>query len=106
MYWNKEREVTSSQLHRTLCPLVRSANRQLRATTSASCEDQEALTRYTKRYRSRRKVLVARNLGGAGKLQLVLNYIQEHRHDYSAVFCIEAGQKETLKLSLVSICLR
>jgi hypothetical protein len=29
----------------------------------------------------------------------VLNYIQEYRHDYSAIFCIQAGQKETLELS-------
>ena len=51
-------------------------------------------------------MLVVQDLGGAGKSQLVLNYIQEYRYDYSAVFCIEAGQKETLELSLAPICLR
>jgi hypothetical protein len=36
-------------------------------------------------------------LGGAGKSQLVLNYIQEYRRDYSAVFWIEAGQKQSIE---------
>jgi tetratricopeptide (TPR) repeat protein len=49
------------------------------------------------------KVLVVWGLGGAGKSQLVLNYIQEYRHDYSAVFWIEAGQKETLERDYIQI---
>jgi tetratricopeptide (TPR) repeat protein len=49
------------------------------------------------------KILVVWGLGGAGKSQLVLNYIQEYRHDYSAVFWIEAGQKETLERDYIQI---
>jgi len=33
----------------------------------------------------------------------VLNYIQEYHHDYSAVFWIEAGQKETLERDYIQI---
>jgi hypothetical protein len=43
------------------------------------------------------KVLVVCGLGGVGKSQLVLNYVQEYRADYAAVFWIEAGQKQTVK---------
>jgi hypothetical protein len=32
------------------------------------------------------KVLVVWRLGGAGKLHLVLNYVQECREDYAGVF--------------------
>jgi tetratricopeptide (TPR) repeat protein len=49
------------------------------------------------------KVLIVWGLGGAGKSQLVLNYIQEYRHDYSAVFWMEAGQKETLERDYIQI---
>ena len=48
-------------------------------------------------------MLVIWGLGGAGKSQLVLNYIQEYRYDYSAVFWIEAGQKETLERDYIQI---
>ena len=43
------------------------------------------------------KILVVYRLGEAGKSQLVLNYIQTYRKDYSAVFWIDAGQKESLE---------
>ena len=49
------------------------------------------------------KVLIVWGLGGAGKSQLVLNYIQEYRHDYSAVFWMEAGQKETLERDYIQV---
>lgn len=42
------------------------------------------------------KILVVYGLGGAGKSQLVLNYVRTYREDYSAIFWIEAGQKESL----------
>ena len=32
------------------------------------------------------RILVVWGLGGAGKSQLVLNYIREYRQDYTAVF--------------------
>ena len=42
-------------------------------------------------------------LGGAGKSQLVLNYIQEYRGDYRAVFWIDAGSKETIERDYIQI---
>ncbi|KAI9715703.1 MAG: hypothetical protein M1812_005855 [Candelaria pacifica] len=48
-------------------------------------------------------VLVVWGLGGAGKSQLVLNYIREYRRDYTAVFWIEAGTKESIERDYVQI---
>ena len=42
-------------------------------------------------------------LGGAGKSQLVLNYIREYRREYAAVFWIEAGSKESIERDYVQI---
>ena len=42
-------------------------------------------------------------LGGAGKSQLVLNYIREYRRDYAAVFWIEAGSKESIERDYIQI---
>ena len=49
------------------------------------------------------KILVVRGLGGAGKSQLVLNYLQEYRDDYSATFWIEAGQRESVDRDFLQI---
>jgi tetratricopeptide (TPR) repeat protein len=49
------------------------------------------------------KILVVRGLGGAGKSQLVLNYLQEYREDYSATFWIEAGQRESVNRDFLQI---
>jgi Ni2+-binding GTPase involved in maturation of urease and hydrogenase len=38
---------------------------------------------------------------GAGKSQLVLNYIQRHRRDYTAVLQIEAGTKAAVERDFV-----
>jgi hypothetical protein len=43
-------------------------------------------------------ILTVQGLGGSGKSQLVLNYVQEYREDYSTIFWIEAGQKESMNL--------
>jgi tetratricopeptide (TPR) repeat protein len=48
-------------------------------------------------------ILVVRGLGGAGKSQLVLNYLQEYRNDYSATFWIEAGQRESIDRDFLQI---
>ncbi|EXJ95817.1 hypothetical protein A1O1_00941 [Capronia coronata CBS 617.96] len=48
-----------------------------------------------------KKVLVVWGLGGAGKTQLVLNYVQQCRNDYHATFWIEAGQKESLERDFI-----
>ena len=42
-------------------------------------------------------------LGGAGKSQLVLNYIHEYRWDYTAGFWIEAGSKESIERDYIQI---
>ncbi|KAM0715421.1 hypothetical protein Q7P37_008919 [Cladosporium fusiforme] len=43
------------------------------------------------------RLLVICGLGGAGKSQLALNYVETYRTDYSAVFWIDAGTKEALE---------
>jgi tetratricopeptide (TPR) repeat protein len=48
-------------------------------------------------------ILVVRGLGGAGKSQLVLNYLQEYHNDYSATFWIEAGQRESVDRDFLQI---
>ncbi|KAK3167771.1 hypothetical protein OEA41_004217 [Lepraria neglecta] len=40
---------------------------------------------------------------GAGKSQLVLNYIRDYRQDYTAVFWIEAGSKESIQRDYIQI---
>lgn len=42
-------------------------------------------------------------LGGAGKSQLVRKYINTYRQDYSAVFWIEAGSKESIERDYIQI---
>lgn len=49
------------------------------------------------------QILIVRGLGGAGKSQLVLNYIREHRQDYTTMFCIEAGSKESIERDYIQI---
>ncbi|XTI88791.1 hypothetical protein V2W45_1307553 [Cenococcum geophilum] len=49
------------------------------------------------------KILVVYGLGGAGKSQLVLNYIQTYRQDYSAVFWVDAGLKESVERDYLQI---
>ncbi|KAJ9661940.1 hypothetical protein H2198_001692 [Neophaeococcomyces mojaviensis] len=47
--------------------------------------------------------VVVYGIGGVGKTQLVLDYIQRYRQDYSAVFWIEAGSPETIQRDYVQI---
>ena len=42
-------------------------------------------------------------LGGAGKTQLVLDYVRKHRTKYKATFWIEAGRKESLERDFVRL---
>jgi tetratricopeptide (TPR) repeat protein len=46
---------------------------------------------------------VVHGLGGSGKSQLVLNYVREYREDYSAIFWVEAGQKESIERDYLQI---
>jgi hypothetical protein len=48
-------------------------------------------------------MLVVWRLGGAGKTQLVLDYVQQHRAEYKATFWIEAGCKESLERDFVRL---
>jgi tetratricopeptide (TPR) repeat protein len=43
------------------------------------------------------KILVVCGLGGAGKSQLVLNYVEDFKDDYTATFWIDASSKERLE---------
>ncbi|RDW89219.1 hypothetical protein BP6252_01251 [Coleophoma cylindrospora] len=52
------------------------------------------------------KILVVFGLGGAGKSQLTLKYIETHRDDYTGVFLIEAGQKESIEQGYRQLYLR
>jgi hypothetical protein len=49
------------------------------------------------------RTLVVWGLGGAGKTQLVLDYVQQHRTEYKATFWIEAGRKESLERDFVRL---
>ncbi|KAL8856213.1 MAG: hypothetical protein Q9178_007178 [Gyalolechia marmorata] len=49
------------------------------------------------------EILVIWGLGGAGKSQLVLDYLQKHRRDYTATFWIEAGRKESVERDFLKI---
>ena len=49
------------------------------------------------------RILVVWGLGGAGKSQLVLNYIREYRKDSSAVFWIQSGSKESIERDYIQI---
>ncbi|EUC26875.1 hypothetical protein COCCADRAFT_31470 [Bipolaris zeicola 26-R-13] len=49
------------------------------------------------------KTLVVWGLGGAGKTQLVLDYVQQHRDQYKATFWIEAERKESLERDFVRL---
>ncbi|RYP57926.1 hypothetical protein DL769_009196 [Monosporascus sp. CRB-8-3] len=49
------------------------------------------------------RLLAVWGLGGAGKTQLVLDYLCRFRTEYKAVFWIEAGQKESIERDFVYI---
>ena len=49
------------------------------------------------------RTLVVYGLGGAGKPQLVLNYMRDYRRDYTALFWVEAGSKETIERDYIKI---
>ena len=42
-------------------------------------------------------------LGGAGKSQLALSYLQRYRHDYDATFWIKAGQITSIDQDFLKI---
>jgi hypothetical protein len=44
------------------------------------------------------RMFVMWGLGGASKMLLVLDYVQQHRDEYKAAFWIEAERKELLEV--------
>ena len=49
------------------------------------------------------RVIPVYGAGGVGKSQLVLNYIQQHRHEYAAVFWVDAGSKAAIERDFIQI---
>lgn len=49
------------------------------------------------------QIAIVQGIGGVGKTQLVLDYIQRHRQDYSGVFWIEANRPEAIERDFVQI---
>lgn len=49
------------------------------------------------------RTIVVCGLGGAGKSQLVLRYVQQHQQHYQAVFWIQAEQRNTIERDFVQI---
>jgi tetratricopeptide (TPR) repeat protein len=49
------------------------------------------------------KTVVVWGLGGTGKTQLALDYLQRHRNEYKATFWIEAGGKESIERDFMHI---
>ena len=95
--------VRPKHIQRPLFLLIPPAHRELCATTGtpraalktvASCSDGTS---------GKSLACVVWGLGGAGKSQLVHNYIQQCRHDYSAIFWIEAGSKESIERDYIQI---
>ncbi|OCL01597.1 hypothetical protein AOQ84DRAFT_218213 [Glonium stellatum] len=50
-----------------------------------------------------KKVLAVWGLGGTGKTQLVLDYLQRYRNEYKAAFWIEAERKASVERDLINI---
>jgi hypothetical protein len=48
-------------------------------------------------------IFVVQGLGGSGRSQLVLNSVREYREDYSAIFWVEAGQRELIERGYLQI---
>lgn len=48
-------------------------------------------------------MLILVGLGGAGKMQLALNYIQMHREDYAAIFWVDARLRELVEQDDIQI---
>jgi tetratricopeptide (TPR) repeat protein len=84
--------------HSSLRPV---ANYVPRPRLQQKIKEQLYITREDEREETR--TLVVHGLGGSGKSQLVLNYIRECRRDYTVVFWIEAGRKESIERDYIQI---
>lgn len=52
---------------------------------------------------SSRSVVVLHGLGGIGKTQLAIEYIRKHKEKYTAIFWLNANNKDSLRLSFRDI---
>jgi hypothetical protein len=52
--------------------------------------------------RKRRKIFVVHGLGGMGKTQLCVEYVREHKEDFTAVFWLNGSSKDVLRQSLAN----
>lgn len=57
-------------------------------------------------YDGSRKTVIVHGLGGMGKTQLALAYVQKHRDKYSAVLWVNSKDMETLKQGYVAVAKR
>lgn len=62
--------------------------------------------RKSKDARKYRRAVVVHGMGGTGKTQLVLQYIEKYQHEYSTVLWIDATSPESYVLSCRRICIR
>jgi hypothetical protein len=56
--------------------------------------------------RKRRKVFVVHGLGGIGKTQLCVEYVRQHKEDFTAVFWLDGSSKDALRQSLADAAVR
>lgn len=49
------------------------------------------------------RILVVHGIGGVGKTQLVLDYVQRYRQDYSAVFWLEGASPEYIQRDYIQV---
>lgn len=54
----------------------------------------------------RRKVFVVHGLGGMGKTQLCVEYVRQHKEDFTAIFWLDGSSKDALRQSLVNAAVR
>jgi hypothetical protein len=54
----------------------------------------------------RRKVFVVHGLGGMGKTQLCVEYVRQHKGDFTAIFWLDGSSKDALRQSLAAASAR
>lgn len=89
---------SGSYAHSTLRPVVNYVSRPGLENTLY-----EQLTVRSDASQNDMRTIVVWGLGGMGKSQLVLHFVSKHRHQYQAVFWVEAGQKEVIERDYVQI---
>jgi hypothetical protein len=56
--------------------------------------------------RKQRKVFVVHGLGGMGKTQLCVEYVRQHKADFTAIFWLDGSSKDALRQSLAGAAAR